>query len=114
MQRWRAPRTGYQSDVLLQLGGHQLQAIAYGGITLPAIEQHDALVMAPGQGDSSPKGPLATLIAEREPVSMALPASLSPVPFAPITDDEITGHRELVFSADTPENDPQIVEVVDA
>lgn len=57
------------------------------------------------QGYEAPVGPLLELIVEGDPLPMALPESLPPPPFAPITDGELTGSRELTFSRIAPEVD---------
>jgi FtsP/CotA-like multicopper oxidase with cupredoxin domain len=126
MQRWRIVHTGYQNDLLLALGGHPLHAIAYDGITLAALDTQDTLLMAPGQradvlvqagapgtyelralphdqGYPSPAGPVARVVVEGEPLPMALPASLPSPPLETIADAELTGTRQLTFSAHLPE-----------
>lgn len=128
VQRWNVLHTGYQSDILMNLAAHQLNVFAYDGVDLPALEALDSVLMAPGQraeilvqagepgtyalaglpndqGYPSPSGPLATVVVEGEPVTMALPASLPTPPLDTITDDELTGSREVVFSVRGPEND---------
>lgn len=128
VQRWRVLHTGYQSDILMNLDGHQLHAIAYDGISLPAIERLDSVLLAPGQraevlvqagapgtyrlsglpndqGYPSPTGPLATVVVEGDSLDMQLPASLPAPPLASIRDEELTGSREVTFSVRGPEND---------
>ncbi|MFT4039997.1 MAG: multicopper oxidase domain-containing protein [Thermomicrobiales bacterium] len=81
---------GQRVDVLVQAGEpgeYLLQALPY------------------FQGYDAPEGPIAHIIVEGDPVEMALPGSLPPAPFADITDDEITGTREILFSRHAPEVD---------
>jgi FtsP/CotA-like multicopper oxidase with cupredoxin domain len=81
---------GQRVDVLVQAGEpgeYLLQALPY------------------FQGYDAPVGPIARVIVEGEPLNMALPAGLPPPPFADITDDELTGTREIVFSRHAPEVD---------
>ena len=76
-------------DVLVQAGkpgSYRLRAVPY------------------NQGYASPTGPIARIVVEGDPLPMRLPARLPPPPpWKPITDDEITGRRTLVFSAIYPE-----------
>ncbi|MFN8590075.1 MAG: multicopper oxidase family protein [Thermomicrobiales bacterium] len=57
------------------------------------------------QGYEAPTGLFATVIVEGDPLPMELPTSLPPVPLKTITDDEITGTRDLTFSRFAPEVD---------
>jgi FtsP/CotA-like multicopper oxidase with cupredoxin domain len=129
VQRWRIVQACHESNLRLALEGHALHAIAYDGISLSAVEEHDNLVVAPGQrvdilvqagepgeyllaaiandqGYPSPTGPLARVIVEGEPLPMELPAALPAPPLAPIADEEITGSRRLTLSARNPEFPP--------
>ncbi len=128
VQRWRLVNAGYQDDILVNLAGHDLHVIAYDGISLDRIDTLPELLMAPGQradllikagepgdyllaalpndqGYPSANGPLAHVIIEGDPLPMALPAALPPAPLPAITDDELTGAREVIFSANAPEAD---------
>ncbi len=128
VQRWRLLDAGYQDDMLLQLEGHELHAIAYDGIPLGGIERFRQMLIAPGQradvlvqagaagtyefralpydqGHPSPIGPLARLMVEGEPMVMKLPSALPRPPLESIKDSEITGKRTVVFSATSPEAD---------
>ena len=81
---------GQRVDVLVQAGEpgeYLLQALPY------------------FQGYDAPTGPLAHIIVEGEPLEMALPTALPPAPFADITDEELTGTREILFSRHAPEVD---------
>jgi FtsP/CotA-like multicopper oxidase with cupredoxin domain len=81
---------GQRVDVLVRAGDpgeYLLHALAY------------------DQGYPAPTGVVARVVVEGEPLPMALPAALPPVPFAPIEDDELTGARELRLSRHVPESD---------
>ena len=81
---------GQRVDVLVQAGEpgeYLLQALPY------------------FQGYDAPTGPIAHVIVEGEPMDMALPTVLPPAQFAGITDDELTGSREILFSRHAPEVD---------
>jgi FtsP/CotA-like multicopper oxidase with cupredoxin domain len=81
---------GQRVDLLVQAGApgtYELQALPY------------------DQGYASPTGPIAKVVVAGEPRAMKLPTKLPPAPFAAIRDDEITGTRQLTFSAESPEND---------
>jgi FtsP/CotA-like multicopper oxidase with cupredoxin domain len=129
VQRWRIVQACHENNLRLALEGHALHAIAYDGISAATIEGHDNLVVAPGQradvlvkagepgeyllaaiandqGYPSPTGPLARVIIEGEPVPMELPSTLPAPPLEPISDEEITGSRRLVFSTRNPEFPP--------
>jgi FtsP/CotA-like multicopper oxidase with cupredoxin domain len=129
VQRWRIVQACHESDLRLRLNGHALHVIAYDGIPLSAVEEHDNLVVVPGQradvlvragepgeyllaaiandqGYPSPTGPLARVIVEGEPLPMELPSSLPTPPLAPIADDELSGSRRLALSARNPEFPP--------
>jgi FtsP/CotA-like multicopper oxidase with cupredoxin domain len=54
------------------------------------------------QGYAAPTGPIARLVVEGEPMAMALPAALPPLPETIIRDDEITGTRTLRFATKSP------------
>lgn len=113
----------------LALDDHELYLIANDGITLSEVETSETVFIGPGNradilikagapGTYTLRGlefarsanlvrdevELMTLIVEGSPMDMGLP-TLLPAPLAPITDDEITGTRELVF--DTVENTGQ-------
>jgi FtsP/CotA-like multicopper oxidase with cupredoxin domain len=129
VQRWRIVQACHENNLRLALEGHALHALAYDGIPLSAVEEHDNLVVVPGQradvlvkagepgeyllaaiandqGYPSPTGPLARVIIEGEPLPMELPATLPAPPLEPISDEEITGSRRLVFSTRNPEFPP--------
>jgi FtsP/CotA-like multicopper oxidase with cupredoxin domain len=97
-------------------------------ITDPSAAHPDAILIAPGQridvlvqagpsgtyalhalpysqGYPSPSGPMAKVVVSGEPMQMALPAALPPGPLETIRDDEVTGTRELVFTAILPETE---------
>ena len=57
------------------------------------------------QGYDAPTGPIAHVVVEGEPLPMELPASLPAAPLQTITDEELTGTRELTFSRLAPEVD---------
>ena len=126
VQRWRIVQAAHESNLRLALDDHLLHPIAYDGISRSRIEGLESLVIAPGQradvlvqagppgtyelraiandqGYPSPKGLLAHVVVEGEPLSMSLPATLPKSPLAAIADDEITGTRTLTFSAIEPE-----------
>jgi FtsP/CotA-like multicopper oxidase with cupredoxin domain len=128
VQRWRILHAGYQDDLLMHLDGHALNAIAYDGIDLARMDRQDNLLLTPGQraevlvkagdpgtyemtalthsqGYPSPEGPIARIVVSGGPVSMTLPAALPAPPLKSIADSELTGKRELLFSAVLPEND---------
>jgi FtsP/CotA-like multicopper oxidase with cupredoxin domain len=128
VQRWRLVNAGYQDDILVNLEGHELGAIAFDGISLDRIDTSDKVLMAPGQradlliqarepgtyllsampydqGYPGTNGPLAWVVVEGEPLPMELPASMPAAPLEPIADDELTGSREVVFSGNAPESD---------
>ena len=128
VQRWRILNAAYQDDMLLELEKHELNAVAYDGIQLGAMETMKTHLIAPGQradmlvragppgtyelralpydqGHPSPVGPLARVVVSGEPMNMKLPAALPKPPFEAIKDSEITGKRTLVFSATAPEAD---------
>ena len=126
VQRWRIVQAYHENNLRLGLEGHELHAIAYDGIPLTSIEPAENHVVTPGQridvlvqaGDTgeyllqalpndqgypSPTGPLARVVVAGEPLPMDLPAALPAGPLASIRDDELTGDRELVFTAFEPE-----------
>jgi FtsP/CotA-like multicopper oxidase with cupredoxin domain len=127
VQRWRILHAGYQDDMALVLDGHDLNIIAWDGITQSSMTPPQGpLVIAPGQrvdvlvkasgpgnyelkavpynqGYISPNGPVARLVVSGDPVQMNLPNALPAAPLAPISDAEITGKRKLVFDQFTPE-----------
>jgi FtsP/CotA-like multicopper oxidase with cupredoxin domain len=128
VQRWRLLDAGYQDDMLLELEGHELHAIAYDGIQLGSIEHFKQLLIAPGQradvlvqagapgtyefralpydqGHPSPVDTLARVVVAGEPMAMKLPPALPKPPLETIKDSEITGRRTLVFSKQGPEAD---------
>jgi len=81
---------GQRIDLLVKAGApgtYDLRAIPY------------------NQGYDTPVGLIARVVVSGEPLDMQLPAALPPPPLADIADDEITGSRQLVFSAITPEVD---------
>jgi FtsP/CotA-like multicopper oxidase with cupredoxin domain len=128
VQRWRILHAGYQDDVALLLDSHDLNVIAWDGITNPRMETLlGPLVVAPGQrvdvlvkasatpgtyemngvahdqGYPSPTGQIMRVVVAGDPLDMALPRSLPPQPLEPIRDSEITGKRQVVFSAVIPD-----------
>lgn len=128
VQRWRILHAGYQDDVALALDGHGLNVIARDGISQPNMEtSQGSLVIVPGQridvlvkasstpgtyelhavthsqGYDSPTGPVMRMVVAGDPLPMSLPGSLPPGPLEPIRDSELTGKRQLVFSAILPE-----------
>ena len=81
---------GQRIDLLVQAGApgtYELRALPY------------------NQGYPTPEGLVALVVVSGEPVTMKLPASLPPAPLDTIRDEEITGSRQLIFSAITPEVD---------
>jgi FtsP/CotA-like multicopper oxidase with cupredoxin domain len=128
VQRWRILNAAYQDDMLLDLEKHDLQAIAYDGIQLGAMQPLKQVLIAPGQradilvkagapgtyafnaapydqGHPSPVGPLARVVVSGAPMDMKLPRTLPPAPLATIKDSEITNRRKVVLSATAPEAD---------
>lgn len=126
VQRWRIVQAAHENNLRLGLDGHELHAIAYDGIPHARIDTAETLVAAPGQrvdvlvhagepgeyllqalpndqGYPSPTGPLARVVVAGEPLPMDLPAALPAGPLAPIGDDELTGSRQLTFTALEPE-----------
>jgi FtsP/CotA-like multicopper oxidase with cupredoxin domain len=126
VQRWRIVQAAHESNLRLALDDHLLHPIAYDGIPRSRIEGLESLVIAPGQradvlvqagapgayelraiandqGYPSPKGLLAHVVVEGEPVTMSLPTTLPVPPLEPIGDNEITGTRTLTFTAIEPE-----------
>ena len=126
VQRWRIVQAAHENNLRIGLDGHDLHVIAYDGIPQPRVVRLESLVMAPGQradvlvqageagsyllqalpndqGYPSPTGPLARVVVTGEPTRMNLPAMLPAGPLAPIGDNELTGSRELVFTAIEPE-----------
>jgi FtsP/CotA-like multicopper oxidase with cupredoxin domain len=127
VQRWRILHAGYQDDLALVLDGHDLNVIAWDGITQSSMTTpQGSLVIVPGQrvdvlvkaaqpgsyelkavpydqGYISPNGPLARVVVSGDPTPMSLPSSLPAAPLAPIRDSEITNKRQVVFSAIAPE-----------
>lgn len=109
----------------LQLDNHDMYLLANDGISLAEVETMDQVFIEPGSradvliqagepGIYILRGleyarsstivrdevNLMTLIVEGEPLSMGLPTIL-PAPYTNITDDEITGTREIVFDTVT-------------
>ena len=81
---------GQRIDVLVQAGPpgtYDLHALPY------------------SQGYASPTGLMSRVVVSGEPLPMTLPAALPPGPLATIRDDEITGTRQLVFTAILPETE---------
>lgn len=128
VQRWRILNAAYQDDMLLDLEKHDLNAIAYDGIQLGALQPLTQVLIAPGQrvdllvqagpvgtyalnampydqGHPSPTGPLARLVVAGAPMAMSLPTALPRPPLATIGDAEITNRRTVTFSATAPEAD---------
>ena len=114
----------------LQLDDHDLNWIAHDGISFPEVRTVQETLLAPGNrneflikagahGTYQLRGleferssnlirdevELLTLVVEGSPMDMPLPTTLVEAPYAPITDGELTGTRELVF--DTVDNDGQ-------
>src|SRR5688500_5927129 len=106
VQRWRIVQAAHESNLRLALDDHLLHSIAYDGIPRSRIEGLESLVMAPGQradvlvqagapgtyklqaiandqGYLSPKGLLAHVVIEGEPVTMSIPATLPESPLSP-------------------------------
>jgi FtsP/CotA-like multicopper oxidase with cupredoxin domain len=128
VQRWRILNAAYQDDMLLDLEKHNLNAVAYDGIQLGAMQPLKQLLIAPGQradllvqagpagayalnampydqGHPSPVGPLARVVVSGVPMDMKLPGALPPPPFETVKDAEITNRRKVTFSATAPEAD---------
>jgi FtsP/CotA-like multicopper oxidase with cupredoxin domain len=129
VQRWRIVQAAHESNFRIILDGHELHAIAYDGIQRAQIDLAQEMVIAPGQrvdvlvqagepgeyllhavandqGYPSPVGPLARVVVEGAPMPMELPAALPAPPLPPVGDEEVTGKRELVFTAMQPEFPP--------
>ena len=128
VQRWRILNAAYQDDMLLELEKHDLNFVAYDGVQLGAMETMKTHLIAPGQradvliqagapgtyelralpydqGHPSPVGPLARVVVAGEPMQMKLPAKLPKPPLESIKDSELTGSRNMIFSATAPEAD---------
>jgi len=128
VQRWRLVNAAYRDDMVLELAGHDLHAIAYDGIQLGAIEHRKQIVIAPGQrtdilvqagtagtydfnvtaydkGHAWPAAATARLVVAGEPMNMKLPTALPKAPLVTIQESEITGRRTVTFSASVPEED---------
>ena len=126
VQRWRIVQAAHENNLRLGLDGHELRAIAYDGIPHARIDTAATLVVAPGQrvdvlvqagepgtyllqalpndqGYPSPTGPLARVVVAGEPMRMSVPSTLPTGPLAPIGDDELTGSRQITFTAIEPE-----------
>jgi FtsP/CotA-like multicopper oxidase with cupredoxin domain len=129
VQRWRIVQAAHESNLRLGLDNHDLHAIAYDGIQLSNVDRLESLVIAPGQradilvqagapgayelralpndqGYPSPTGPLAHVVVAGEPLPMGLPSGLPAAPFVTIRDEELTGSRQVTFSAIQPEVPP--------
>jgi FtsP/CotA-like multicopper oxidase with cupredoxin domain len=81
---------GQRIDVLVKAGApgtYSLRALPY------------------DQGYASPTGPVARIVVEGDPLPMNLPAALPKPVHRPITDAELTGRREIRFSAIHPEKE---------
>ena len=127
VQRWRIVHGLHEDNSRLGLDGHTLHPIAFDGIPAAEISEVESIVTAPGQrvdvlvqagepgtyllqalpndqGYPSPKGILAHVVVEGEPLSMTLPTKLPAGPLTSIGDGELTGSRTLTFSVDQPEN----------
>jgi FtsP/CotA-like multicopper oxidase with cupredoxin domain len=126
VQRWRIIQGGFHDYTLLALDGHVLHEIAADGIALPGTRPQERMLIVPGQRSDvlvqagapgtyalrslpydqelGPLPPLvlARVVVEGEPLAMRLPTALPTPPLAPIRDDELTGKRELTFSAFAP------------
>lgn len=114
----------------LQLDDHDLNWIAHDGISFPEVRTVQSTLLAPINRDDSlikagtpgtyqlwglefarsstlvrDEVELLTLVVEGPPMDMPLPTTLIGPPYANITDDELTGFRELVF--DTVDNEGQ-------
>jgi len=114
----------------LQLDDHDLNWIAHDGISFPEVRTVQETQLAPGNRDDflikagepgtyqlrglefarssnlvRDEVELLTLVVEGSPMDMPFPTTLVDAPYAPITDEELTGTRELVF--DTADNDGQ-------
>jgi FtsP/CotA-like multicopper oxidase with cupredoxin domain len=127
VQRWRIVHASHEDNSRLGLDGHTLHPIAFDGIPAAQISEVESIVTAPGQrvdvlvqagepgtyllqalpndqGYPSPRGILAHVVVEGEPLSMTLPTTLPAGPLESVGDNELTGERTLTFSADEPEN----------
>jgi FtsP/CotA-like multicopper oxidase with cupredoxin domain len=129
VQRWRIIHAGFHDLTPIGLDDHLLHEIAADGIPLPSVRAQSSILLTPGQRSdvlvqagapgtyalrSLPYdqgfGPnrtwtLARVVVEGEPRPMDLPHALPTVPLAPIRDDELTGTRQLTFSAQLPARD---------
>ena len=126
VQRWRIVHAGFHDLTPIGLDEHLLHEIAADGIPLPRVRAQESILLTPGQRTdvlvragapgtyalrSLPYdqgfGPNRTWVLARVVVAgdarpMDLPTALPPVPHAPIRDDELTGTRQLTFSARLP------------
>lgn len=137
IQRWRLLHSGVVDYINLALDGHEFQIISVDGNTLPAPVVESPILMTPAnrydvlvQGGApgtyqlrklafaggfapTPETILADVIVE-EPIDvpMKFPASL-PVPsvLTPISDEELTGSRNLTFEIAPPP--PQLLFTID-
>jgi FtsP/CotA-like multicopper oxidase with cupredoxin domain len=129
VQRWRIIHAGFHDVTPIGLDDHLLHEIATDGIPLPSVRPQESILLTPGQRSdvlvragapgtyalrSLPYdqgfGPnrvwtLARVVVDGEPRPMSLPTALPPVSLAPIRDHELTGTRQLTFSAQLPAND---------
>jgi FtsP/CotA-like multicopper oxidase with cupredoxin domain len=126
VQRWRFIHAGFHDLTPIGLDGHVLHEIAADGIPLPAVRTQESILVSPGQRTdvlvqagapgtytlrslpfNQGEGPnrtwtLARVVVAGEPLPMSLPTALPRPPLATIRDEEITGTRQLTFSAREP------------
>jgi FtsP/CotA-like multicopper oxidase with cupredoxin domain len=129
VQRWRIIHAGFHDLTPIGLDNHLLHEIAVDGIPLSRVGAMESILLTPGQRSdvlvragapgtyalrSLPYdqgfGPnrtwtLAWVVVAGEPRPMELPTTLPGVAHAPIRDDELTGTRQLTFSAQLPARD---------
>jgi len=97
----RTDHVGDDPEAMLIAPGQRVDVLVKAGAP-GAYELH---ALPYDQGYPSPTGPVARVVVAGEPLPMNLPAKLPPPPFSTIRDEEITGSRQLTFSAVSPEAD---------
>jgi FtsP/CotA-like multicopper oxidase with cupredoxin domain len=126
VQRWRIIQAGFHDYSPLVLDDHVLHEIAADGIALPGVRPRETILLTPGQRtdvlvqagapgtyalrslpydqELGPIRPwtLARVVVAGEALPMGLPTALPAPPHASIRDDELTGTRQLTFSARQP------------
>jgi len=97
----RSDQINDEPDARLILPGQRIDFLVQAG----APGTYELAAIPYDQGYPSPTGLVAIVEVAGEPLPMALPATLPKPPLAPIRDEELTGARQLTFSAISPEVD---------